>query len=197
MKIFIKALCGAVIICFIFSMIPFSARCENMSGEVFRLHILADSDSDEDQALKLKVRDSVLRYTENMYAESDSLQTARKLTADNLRAIADTAQKEIYRNGYNYTVKAEIKKMHFDTRHYGRITMPAGEYEALRITIGSGKGHNWWCVMYPSVCVGSSTDYNSLKEKITDDEYSTVTSENTQYKFFLWECFEKICSFFS
>lgn len=197
MKNIIKAICAATVISVIFSMLPFSARCENLSGEVFRLHILANSDSEADQSLKLKVRDRVLDYTENMYLNSGDVTEAESLTADNLQEIANVAQAAVYENGCGYPVKAEIKKTRFDTRYYGKVTMPAGEYKALKITIGSGEGHNWWCVMYPSLCVGAASDYNSLKENISEDEYNTVTSGEHQYKFLLWECFEKICSLFS
>ena len=197
MKNIIKAICAATVISVIISMLPFSARCENLSGKVFRLHILANSDSEADQSLKLKVRDKILEFTESLYTDSGDVYEAQRLTAENLQAIANIAQAEVYKNGYDYPVRAEIRKTRFDTRYYGRVTMPAGEYEALRITIGSGNGHNWWCVMYPALCVGASTNYNSLKENITDDEYKLVTSEEYSYRFFLWECFEKICSLFS
>ena len=197
MKKFIKAVCAAAILSVVISMLPFSARCENLSGEVFRLHILANSDSEADQSLKLKVRDRILEFTDDLYTDSGDVYEAQKLTAENLQKIANIAQAEVYKNGYNYPVMAEIRRTRFDTRYYGKVTMPAGEYEALRITIGSGEGHNWWCVMYPALCVGASTGYNSLKENISDDEYDLVMSDNYSYKFFLWECFEKICSLFS
>lgn len=197
MKNIIKSVFISTIICIIFSMIPFSASCKNVSGEVFRLHILANSDSKSDQALKIKVRDKVLKYTNSLYLKARNKQEAEKLTSDNLQSIANKAQNEVYNNGYNYQVKAEIKHMYFNTRYYDKVTMPSGFYNALRITIGKGEGHNWWCVMYPSLCVGSSTDYNSLKENTNEQEYNIMTGGNYNFKFKTVEYFEKICSFFS
>ncbi len=197
MKIFIKSLCGAAVICILFTLIPFNAQCENVSRGVFRLHILANSDSNVDQSLKLKVRDRVLEYTKSLYKNAECLDDAEELSAEKLQAIADAAKSEVERNGYDYPVKAEIKRMYFDTRYYGKVTMPPGFYNALRITIGSGSGHNWWCVMYPSMCVGASLDYNALKENSTDEEYRLLTGGENEFKFKIVEYFEKICSLFS
>lgn len=197
MKNFIKSICLATVICIIFSMIPFNAYCKNISDEVFRLHILANSDSDADQKLKLKVRDKVLKYTDKLYNNAENRGDAEKLTAESLQEIADITKKEVENNGYSYPVKAEIKHMYFNTRYYGRVTMPSGFYNALRITIGKGEGHNWWCVMYPSLCVGASTNYNALKENTTSQEYQSMTNGNYEFKFKALEYFEKICSFFS
>ncbi len=178
-------------------MIPFNVQCKNLSNDVFRLHILANSDSEKDQALKLKVRNATLKYTEKLYKNSKSKSEAEALTSKNLQSIADIAKKEIVKNGCDYSVKAEIKHMYFNTRYYGKVTMPSGFYNALRITIGKGEGHNWWCVMYPSLCVGASTDYNSLKENTSEQEYDVMTNEKYEFKFKAVEYFEKICSFFS
>lgn len=197
MKLFLKAFTVATILTILYTMIPFSAECSSVSNEVFRLHILANSDSDCDQNLKLKVRDAVLDYTKNIYKNADSITNAEKLTDENLQKIADKAKKVVEKNGYNYSVKAQIKEMYFDTRYYGSITMPSGKYKALRITIGKGEGHNWWCVMYPCVCVGASTNYNSLKENTTDKEYSIMVNGDYKYQFKIVEIFQKICSFFS
>ncbi len=197
MKTFMKSVFIAMIICVIFSMIPFNAGCKNLSRDVFRLHILANSDSKADQALKIKVRNSVLKYTNTMYKNAKSRQEAEKLTADSLQKIADIARQRVYEEGYDYPVKAQITHMYFNTRYYDKVTMPSGFYNALRITIGKGEGHNWWCVMYPSLCVGSSTDYNALKENTDSQEYDIMTSGNYKFKFKAVEYFEKICSFFS
>ena len=197
MKLFLKAFTVATILTILYTMIPFSAECSSVSNEVFRLHILANSDSDCDQNLKLKVRDAVLDYTKNIFKNADSITNAEKLTDENLQKIADKAKKVVEKNGYNYSVKAQIKEMYFDTRYYGSITMPSGKYKALRITIGKGEGHNWWCVMYPCVCVGASTNYNSLKENTTDKEYSIMVNGDYKYQFKIVEIFQKICSFFS
>ena len=197
MKLLFKSLCAAMAVCLLFSLIPFSAECSDISDEVFRLHILANSDSEADQTLKLKVRDAVLNYTDTLYKSADSRVAAEKLTADNLQSIADVAAAEVKRRGYNYPVKAEIKNMYFDTRYYGKVTMPSGMYDALRITIGSGGGHNWWCVMYPSLCIGAATDYDALRKETTDSQYNIMTSGGYEFRFKLVEYFVKISSLFS
>ena len=197
MKNLLKSVTAAMVITILFSMIPFFAECSDLSDNVFRLHILANSDSEADQQLKLKVRDSVLRYTEKLYKNADSFAQAENLTKKQLQSIADVAQQTVYDNGYDYRVKAEIKNMYFNTRVYGDVTMPSGFYDALRITIGKGEGHNWWCVMYPSLCVGSSVNYNSLKENTTSSEYNMMTSGGFEFRFKLLEYFQKFCSLFS
>lgn len=197
MKNIIKSICISTVICIVFSLIPFNAQCKNISNDVFRLHILANSDSEKDQALKLKVRNRVLKYTENIYKKAKNKEQAEALTIKNLQSIADIAKSEVEKNGYNYSVKAEVSHMYFTTRYYDKVTMPSGFYNALRITIGKGEGHNWWCVMYPSLCIGSSTDYDSLKENTSSQEYNIMTEDKYEYKFKTLEYFEKICSFFS
>ncbi len=197
MKLLFKSLVIAFVLSIVFSMIPFSAQCENLSEEVFRLHILADSDSQEAQSLKLKVRDEVLKYTQRLYKNANSVGEAESLSAENLDKIARVAYKTLEREGVSLPVKAEIKRMYFNTRHYGKVTMPSGFYKALRITIGEGRGHNWWCVMYPSLCVGASTNYDELKSKTSDDEYKMMTDDGYEFKFKIVEYFENICSLFS
>ncbi len=197
MKIIIKSVLIAAVLSVIISMLPFSAQCDHLTKEVFRLHILADNDTREAQSLKLKVRDAVLKKTEKLYKSADNLSEAIRLTDENLSMIADTAKKTVAKYGCSYPVKAEIKRMYFNTRYYGRVTMPSGFYDALRITIGEGKGHNWWCVMYPSLCVGASADYNELKDRTSDDEYRVMTEDGYEFKFKVIEYFKSFCSLFS
>ena len=196
MKLLLKSTVIAFVLTVIFSMIPFSAQCKNVSDNVFRLHILANSDSETDQNLKLCVRDKVLEYTECLYKNADNLQNAEQLTKESLQDIANVAQREVLDNGYSYQVKAEVRKIHFDTRCYENVTMPSGDYEALRITIGEGKGHNWWCVMYPSLCVGAATNYEELKDKTTDNEYKMMTDGGYDVQFKVVEYFQNIVNFF-
>lgn len=196
MKMFIKALCCSLVLTVLFSMLPFEASCQEIKDDVFRLHILANSDSDEDQSLKLKVRDEILRFTESLYKNSGSKEEALRLTKDNLQAIANRAKQVICDSGYDYSVTAEISQEYFDTRTYENVTMPSGTYQALRIIIGEGKGHNWWCVMYPSLCVGASTDYDALEKNMNDSEIQLLTKEKCTYKFKIVEYFEKFKSFF-
>lgn len=198
MKLFLKSLCVAFVLTVIFSMLPFETECKEISNEVFRLHILANSDAESDQELKLKVRDKVLEYTESLFENSHSKEETENAVSDNLQEICNVALKEVRNNGYDYGVTAEITNMYFTTRYYDSYTLPSGMYDALRITIGSGEGHNWWCVMYPSVCISSEENQDkAAKEALNENQYDIVKNEQYEYKFKIVEIFEKICSYFS
>ena len=135
------------------------------SGELLRLHILANSDSIDDQALKLKVRDKVLAQTEALFrSQPENAADAEQLVAEHLETLEQTAQQLVWDEGYSYAVKAQLVEMPFDDRTYGEWTMPAGDYEALRITIGEAAGQNWWCVMYPSLCVPNACEVTADEE---------------------------------
>lgn len=196
MRLFTKSLCVALILTMLFSVLPFEASCQEIRKDVFRLHILANSDTDKDQNLKLKVRDAVLEYTEKLYKNSNTKEEAEVLTSKNLQNIANVAKQVIVDNGYNYNVTCQIEDVYFNTRTYENVTMPSGTYRALQIKIGDAKGKNWWCVMYPTLCVGASTDYKALDDKLNDKEYDTLVNEKTQYKFKIVEIYERIVSFF-
>lgn len=189
----IKSAVIAFVLTVIYSVIPFQAVCAEIPNDVFRFHILANSDSEEDQALKLKVRDKVLERTKILFDTANSKSDAEKFVKANLETIEEIAQNEVYKNGYNYPVKAEVVNMHFDTRYYESYTLPSGMYDALRITIGNAKGHNWWCVMYPSICISTVDEgKDRAKDALSDDEYSVVTDNKVEYKFFIVELFQKI-----
>ena len=197
MKLFVKSACIAFVLVVIYSLIPFQAQCDNISRDVFRLHILANSDSDHDQSVKLKVRDRVLEYSKGLFESAKSKQGAESLVSSNLDNITRVAQNELKDLGCDQTVKAEIKKMYFTTRYYDSYTLPSGMYDALRITIGSGKGHNWWCVMYPSICVSAAAEQDEkAKQALDDDEYEIIKNEKYSYKFKVVELFEMMKTIF-
>ena len=197
MKLLIKSACVAFVLSVLFSMLPFEADCREISDEVFRLHILANSDSEEDQALKLRVRDRVLKRGDELFNSAKTKEEAEKLTASHLQELADIAADEIADSGYDYPVRAELTRMYFNTRRYASYTLPAGTYDALRLVIGKGEGHNWWCGMYPSLCVGVASEQDEkARGALTESQYELVTDENTEYRFKLVEIFEKICSLF-
>lgn len=193
MKALLKAVCVAFILTVLYSLIPFQANCAALSDEVFRLHILANSDSDADQALKLKVRDAVLHYSQSLYTQAHSKAEAEAQTAAHLRDIAGIAAQTVQDHGYTYSVRAELKRMPFTTRTYTGYTLPSGTYDALRITIGKGEGHNWWCVLFPSLCINTDTEGDrKTQETLGDDGYRLIKSEKQEYKFFIVELFEKV-----
>ena len=191
MKLFVKSACIAFVLVVIYSLIPFQAQCGNISNDVFRLHILANSDSDYDQSVKLKVRDRVLEYSKSLFESASSKDEAESLISQNLDNITRVAQNELQNLGCGQNVKAEIKKMYFTTRYYDSYTLPSGMYDALRITIGSGKGHNWWCVMYPSICISAASEQDEkAKQALDDGEYDIIKNEKYSYKFKVVELFE-------
>ena len=197
MKNWIKAACAAFVLTVIFSVIPFQADCRDIADNTFRLHILANSDSDADQALKLKVRDKMLSYTAELFRDAPDKETSMQAVGQHLREIAEVACDEVRANGYDYPVKAEITRMYFSTRHYDGYTLPAGMYDALRLSIGKAEGHNWWCVMYPSLCLSSATEREERAKKVySEEEYHEVTDDSVAYKFKLVEWFEELQNLF-
>ena len=197
MKNWIKAACTAFLLTVIFSVIPFQADCRDIADNTFRLHILANSDSDADQALKLKVRDKMLSYTAELFRDAPDKETSMQAVGQHLREIAEVACDEVRANGYDYPVKAEITRMYFSTRHYDGYTLPAGMYDALRLSIGKAEGHNWWCVMYPSLCLSSATEREERAKKVySEEEYHEVTDDSVAYKFKLVEWFEELQNLF-
>ncbi len=160
---------------------------ETLAKEVLRFHVLANSDSEEDQAVKLKVRDAVLAYMEeNMTSKLQKKPDAQKTKAwvnAHLKELEEAADRVIEENGYSYCSHAEVGVSYFPDKQYGDIFFPKGEYEALRIKLGKARGHNWWCVLYPSLCftdttctVVSDEGRRGLKEVLTAEEYEMVTA---------------------
>ena len=197
MKLFVKSACIAFVLVVIYSLIPFQAQCDNISNDVFRLHILANSDSEYDQSVKLRIRDKVLEYSKSLFESAKSKAEAESLISQNLDNITRVAQNELKNLGCGQNVKAEIKKMYFTTRYYDAYTLPSGMYDALRITIGGGKGHNWWCVMYPSICVSAASEQDEkAKQALDDGEYDIIKNEKYSYKFKVVELFEMMKTIF-
>lgn len=193
-KLFFKSLCCAFVISCLLSMTGFCGACDDIENEVFRLHILANSDSDGDQELKLKVRDGVLAYTEHLFQNCENKEQSMQTAAANIDDIKNYAQSLVYQYGYKYNVDAYITKMPFTTRSYEEVTLPAGIYDALRIVIGSGNGHNWWCVLYPALCVPSA-EGNELDKTVNKQENEIITNSGKyEVKFKIVELFEGFCS---
>ncbi len=134
----------------------FGMECETLRQDVVRLHILANSDSAFDQQIKLRVRDRILNDVGSVFASPESQQDAKQVAEQNLPAIEAAARDELRRCGINEPVRAELCHMYFNTREYEAGSLPAGDYDAVRVTIGAGAGKNWWCVIYPPICLGSA-----------------------------------------
>lgn len=131
----------------------FGQECDLVRSNVVRLHIMANSNSIADQKIKLQVRDRILADVGGVFTEPQNQQDAKKAAEQALPDIVEAAEKELRENGVHASVKAELTRMYFTTREYGDISLPAGIYDAVRVTIGSGEGKNWWCVIYPPICV--------------------------------------------
>ncbi|MDD7185164.1 MAG: stage II sporulation protein R [Oscillospiraceae bacterium] len=172
---------------------------DSLRENVLRMHILANSDSIADQSLKLKVRDAILEHSEEIFGKTVSFEDFKNVSAENLEKIHEIAQAVIDEYGFDYEISVEETKMFFDERTYGDITMPAGDYDAVRVTIGSAEGHNWWCVMYPPLCIPMASEITDDKE-IEQEFFSTREldmirkPEKYEVRFMLWDKLKDFCN---
>ena len=169
---------------------------DQLADKVVRLHILATSDSEEDQALKLRVRDRVLERATELLEQTGDRREAADVLQSHLPELERIAAEEISDCGYEYDVTAEVANTMFPTKEYDGFTLPAGEYLALRIIIGEGNGHNWWCVVFPPLCTTAAADVpaSALAAGFDEEEVALVTEENEGYvlKFKAMEWWEAI-----
>ena len=178
-----------------------TAISTNLSEAVFRLHVIANSDTDEDQSLKLKVRDSLLNYMNEICSNCSTKQEAISIAEAHKDTFQKIAEQTISDNGYNYSVKINIDNFYFPTKNYGDISLPAGMYDALRVEIGKANGQNWWCVMFPSLCfvdissgVVNDEAKENLEENLEEESYTLISDTkktNIKFKFKLIEFFSE------
>ncbi len=174
-----------LIICII-ATVSFENTCEGVREDILRLHVIANSDSPRDQSLKLKVRDSLLKKGERLFTDCEDILDAEKLLGTSLHSLRRIAQETVNSQGYSYNVSITLGKSYFPTRVYDNITMPAGYYDALKIIIGEGKGQNWWCIMFPSLCLpGACKKVDKLQEVLTEKEMKLILS-NSKYEVRFW-----------
>lgn len=154
-----------------------------LSDRVVRLHVLANSDGEEDQALKLKVRDRVLARATELLTEAGSREEAESLLRAELPELEELAVRELRANGCACPVTAELEDTEFPTREYDGFTLPAGEYLALRVVIGEGAGRNWWCVVFPPLCTAASAEVPAaaLAAGLTEEQVNLITEEDRGY----------------
>ena len=179
-----------------------NAVSEDISNSVFRLHVIANSDSDEDQELKYNVRDEVLEYMNEISSDCSSKEEVINLAYEHQDEFKQIAEQVIKDNGYDYSVNIRIGNFDFPTKDYGDISLPAGNYDALRIEIGEASGQNWWCVMFPPLCFVDVTSgvvpdesKEVIKENLNEEEYDLVSdteSSAIKFKFSLIEFFKGI-----
>lgn len=191
-KIFYLISLITLVIIFLFVSIKSYANTisDDLSNNFFRLHILANSDSEEDQALKLKVRDNIIEYMNSLSYSNLTKKEAIDLTKSNLQNFKEIAQRTILEEGYNYSINLEVGNFYFPTKEYGNISLPAGYYDALKIEIGEAKGKNWWCSLFPPLCfvdisagVIDEESEKYLKDNLSDDEFAIITDDSETVKF--------------
>lgn len=186
-----------IICAVVLSFARFEARCDELRENVLRLHIIANSDSDEDQNLKLAVRDEILKSSTDIFKNCTDISSACDIAETQLDFIADTANAVISQNGFDYTASVLVDDAYFETREYEDFTLPAGTYKSLIVNLGEGKGKNWWCVVFPCVCVPTA-DGAELSDSVS--EGAAETAENPQkyvMKFKTVEIYEQIKKIFS
>lgn len=193
-----------ILLTLIFSLLISYAQStvQNISGSVLRLHIVANSNTDFDQQLKLAVRDKVLSKTSHIFQNTHSADEAKALAKKHSVLIQKTAKDEIKRLGFDYPVNVSVTECAFPTKFYGDISLPCGKYNAVKIEIGEAKGENWWCVMYPPLCftegmisVPSETK-SRLRNTLSQEEYNLVTNTQSgvipvEMRFKIVEIFQK------
>lgn len=164
---------------------------EDISEKLIRFHVLANSDSDIDQDLKLRVKDEVLKYISPILNESQSLEESREILKREDKNIIKIAEDYIKSQGFDYAVETTLTRENFPVKEYGNIVLPQGEYEAYRILIGEGEGQNWWCVMFPPLCfidvtkgqVAYDETEKKMKDVLSEEEFKSVNKKENNVKF--------------
>ena len=179
-----------------------NAVSEDIANSVFRLHVIANSDSKEDQDLKLKVRDELLSYMNVLSKNCSSKEEVILIANSHQEELKEIAQQVIQKNGFDYEVDIQIGSATFPTKTYGDISFPAGNYDALKVKIGKANGQNWWCVMFPPLCfvdvssgIVPDSSKEELKENLNEEEYNLISENNNQeinFKFKLVEFFQNL-----
>ena len=189
-----KSLACGFLLAALWSFFPFAAASEQLPQNIIRLHVVANSDSPEDQAVKLKVRDALLEEAANWYGGAQTLEDANFAICTHLQSIADAANETLMENGFPPTARAQVTDMHFDTRHYEGFALPAGTYRTLRVTIGEGQGKNWWCVVFPALCLPAAQDGDALLNLPEGQREIVENPQKYQVEFKLMEWYEQLRS---
>lgn len=189
--LFDLALLIGLVVSIIISTAHFESTCESVRDSVLRLHVIANSDSPRDQELKLKVRDTLLSAGAKLFSGEVTADGAKNTAESELETLEDAAKSILEENGCNDSVKIEVGESYFPTRTYENVTLPAGKYEAVRVIIGSGEGHNWWCVMFPPLCLPAAQGETNLDDVLTSDAIDLVSSDpKYEVRFKLVEWYE-------
>ena len=190
-KIHLSICCG-LICAVLLSMSSFSAACDDLRQNVLRLHIIANSNSKEDQELKLKVRDRILSESKDLFKDVTDVDSAVLKAEEKIDFLNNIAMDEIKKNGFDYSVQVDVGYRDFSTRVYDDFTLPAGRYKSLIINIGEAKGKNWWCVIFPEICLPTASETN-LNKTVGQESVAIANSPNRYIlRFKVVELYEKI-----
>ena len=162
----------------------------DISTKVLRMHVLANSNSINDQRLKIAVKNNILKSTQELFTDCDNLEESIEIAQSNTELIKASAQEVIRKYNKNYDVKVYVDNEFFDVREYKDFTLPSGNYNTVKVVIGEGKGKNWWCVMYPAVCISACSD--DFDKALTKEEKKLITSKKYIPKFKILEIINKI-----
>lgn len=185
----------ALIICVMLSLVGFDSKCDDLRNNVLRLHILANSDSTADQNLKLAVRDAILATGCVEFESCTNLEEALKCAEESLENFKRVAEDTVKEYGYDYKIEVLLDKTYFNTRVYDDFTLPAGFYNALVVKIGKAEGKNWWCVMFPAICVPAATDAELSDSVESDSADIALNADKYQIRFKaveIYQYFKKI-----
>ncbi|MBR3816524.1 MAG: stage II sporulation protein R [Clostridia bacterium] len=175
----------ALFVCII-SCVSFENDCEDIRENVLRLHVIADSDSEEAQSVKLKVRDALLSEGRELFEGNSDIEEAETSISENLELMKAAAERTLRENGYTYSAEIELTECYFPTRQYGGVTLPAGNYNALRVVLGEGEGHNWWCVMFPPMCLPAAQKEQAKLSDVLDERGLDIVTGGKRYEVRLW-----------
>ena len=184
----------ALVICCATNINTFSKQCDNIRDKMLRMHVIANSDSKEDQELKLKVRDAVLKEGKELFDGSITSKDAEKILVPHINKLEQVALETIKKEGFDYKVRITVGEEYFKTRTYDNsVTLPAGYYTAVKVVIGEGQGQNWWCVMFPPMCLPAANAECELSDVLNTEETDIVTnSEKYKFKFKIVEFLEDL-----
>lgn len=187
------AIIFGVIFSILLNVAGFAHDCENIRENVLRLHVIAASDSEEDQRLKLKVRDTVLLTGADIFDGSVNVENAVEKLTPQLKKLELAAENTVKENGFDYDVSVTLSNEFFTTRTYDNVTLPAGKYLAVRVVIEKGEGQNWWCVMFPSLCLPAARVETGIDDVLNENGVRIV-EKNPKYepRFKIIEWIEKI-----
>ena len=171
-----------------------------LNNEILRLHVVANSDTERDQAVKLKVRDAVIAELEQTIAQAADKEAAETLVLDKLPELEQAANEVLAAEGFSERATVTLTAEEFPTRYYDTFALPAGVYDSLRISIGSGQGHNWWCVVFPSLCVPAAVEGvedTAASAGFSDSLSGAITGEQGyEVRFFVLDCLGRLQNFF-